>query len=85
VTGPRPLDPDEAVVVTIHAADGAYEFPLRDDNRIDDDLDALLHFRVTLPPGTNRIEVATSGGLHGERAVETKGHVPYGQVRIELR
>ena len=84
VTGTRPFEPDESVVVTVHAVDRTFEFPLREENRTDD-LNALLRFRVTFPDGTNRIEVATSGGLRGERVFEAKGHVPFGTVEIPLR
>ncbi len=82
VTGERTLEPDESVAVTVHAFDGSFELPIREENR-SDDLRALLRFRVTLPQVRNTI--ATSGGLRGERVFDAQGHAPSGTVEIPLR
>jgi hypothetical protein len=84
VSGERPLEPEESVVVRVRATDRTFEVPLREENR-SDDLNALVRFRVTLPAGTNRIEVETSGGLRGGRVFEAQGHLPIGTVEIPLR
>lgn len=81
---PRPLRRGETVEVRIHGVRGVLEIPIAEE-QLGEDLKSLVRFRVTLPQGSNRIEIATSGGLHGERTLEIQGHTPLGVVGVKLR
>jgi hypothetical protein len=60
------------------------EIPINEEH-LGEDLNSLVRFRVTLPQGSNRIEITTLGGLRGERTLEVHGHTPFGVVGVKLR